>query len=246
LVIVFIFRTNFFHARIIVFTGYSQFSLLVFLLGKYTVCRQRKDPIAMTNRIFRLAEATDAAALLRIYAPYALHTAISFELEPPIEQEFAARIQSYGAALPYLLCEEDGQAVAYAYAAPFHERGAYRFSVETSIYLAEDARGRGLGRALYGCLLELLYAQGYYMANAGITLPNPASVALHEALGFTECGHIQTIGYKLGGWWDVLRMQKPLRPAEDAPLPTTGIRALGADYLREVLEKHADAVRLPK
>jgi phosphinothricin acetyltransferase len=140
--------------------------------------------------------------VLAIYAPIVERTAISFELEPPSLEEIATRI-ARGARWPFLVCEEDGSLLGYAYAVPFRERPAYRFTVESTVYVAEAARRRGVGRALYRALLACLATQGFTRVVAGITLPNAASVALHEAIGFRPCAHLERVGWKLGSWHDV-------------------------------------------
>jgi L-amino acid N-acyltransferase YncA len=190
----------------------------------------------------RLAREDDAPALLEIYRPIVEHTAISFELEPPSADEMARRVREYGAYAPYLVCEADGGAIlGFAYAAPFRPRRAYRFTVETTVYVADAARRRGVARALYAALLESLRAQGFVTAVAGIALPNDASVALHEALGFQRAALLPAVGYKLGawrdvGWWALALRHPPAEPAE----PRTPAAVLD---LRPVLERAARTVR---
>lgn len=147
----------------------------------------------------RPAQAEDAAALLSIYAPYVEETAISFEAEPPSLEEFRARM----GPLPWLVARREGLALGYAYAAKHRERAAYAWSVEVSVYVARDHHRQGIGRALYTELLGVLRELGYCNAYAGITLPNPASVKLHESLGFEPVGVFKRVGYKMGQWRDV-------------------------------------------
>ncbi|MCL1870809.1 MAG: N-acetyltransferase family protein [Promicromonosporaceae bacterium] len=159
--------------------------------------------------------ASDAAACAAVYAPYVTGTATSFEDAPPSAAELAHRIEAYAARHAWLLAEQDGAVLGYAYGSPYRPRPAYRWTTEVSVYLAVDApRRTGLGRALYAALLERLTARGYRTAIAGITLPNDASVGLHRALGFREIGVEQGVGWKLGAWHDVMRLQRPL--ARDA------------------------------
>jgi L-amino acid N-acyltransferase YncA len=166
----------------------------------------------------RLATAADAAAIAEIYAPYVTGSTVSFEAEPPEEAEMAARLASGGALYPWFVCEgEDGAIAGYASASAFRARHAYRFSVETSVYVAQGEHGRGIGRRLYETLLPLLEAQGFSQAIAAVTLPNAASVALHERLGFVRAGTYERVGFKLGQWLSVGLWQRPLAPLRDDP-----------------------------
>lgn len=168
----------------------------------------------------RLAEPADAAALAAIYAPYVTDTAVSFETEPPSDAEMRARIAGSGGLYPWLAaCDESAKVMGYASASAFRTRPAYRFAVETSVYLAADAVGRGIGRQLYEVLLRTLEAQGFTQAIGAISLPNPASVALHEAMGFVHAGTYEQVGWKLGRWHSVGLWQRPLAPLSDDPPP---------------------------
>jgi L-amino acid N-acyltransferase YncA len=168
----------------------------------------------------RPAVAEDAAACAEVYAPYVKDTNISFEVEPPTAEQFGARIADAQAAHEWLVAERDGAVIGYAYAHQFAERAAYGWSCETSIYLAPRMRGQGVGRALYEELLECLGRQGYRRAFAGISLPNDASIGLHQAFGFTEAGCYRRVGWKNGAWCDVAWMQLDLDPGEtDPPRP---------------------------
>ncbi len=179
----------------------------------------------------RLARADDAAQVQAIYAPVVRDTAISFETEPPDVAEVRARIEGTLTRLPWLVRERDGVVLGYAYASPHRERLAYQWSVEVTVYVAAHARGGGAGRGLYRSLLDLLAAQGYVNAYAGITLPNPASVGLHEALGFTPVGVHRETGFKLGAWHDVGWWQRRLRDLPVPPAPPTPLPALPATVL---------------
>lgn len=159
----------------------------------------------------RTATLDDAAAVAAIYAPMVQHTTISFETEPPDEAEMRARIEKTLATLPWLVAEDAARSVCgYAYAGKHRERAAYQWSVDTTVYVREDMRGRGVGRALYGGLLPLLAELGYFQAFAGIALPNAGSVGLHEAMGFEAIGVYRNVGYKHGAWRDVGWWQKSL------------------------------------
>lgn len=173
----------------------------------------------------RPATPADAAALVAIYAPIVRGTAISFELEPPDAAQMAQRIARTLASLPWLVAVDAAGSVAgYAYASPHRERPAYRWSVDVSTYVHPEHRRLGIGRALYGALLADLHRRGYWQAFAGIALPNPASIALHESSGFVHIGTYRNVGFKLGSWHDVGWWQRPLRtPAVDGlPLGEPG------------------------
>ncbi len=162
--------------------------------------------------MIRDATLADAAAIAAVYAPMVTDTIISFEEEPPSAEEIAERI----AASHVWLVAEEGDVVGYAYAAPFHPRAAYRWSVEVSIYLAPEARGRGLGRRLLTPLLERLREMGIVQAFGGTALPNPASERLLESFGFKKVAHWERVGFKFDAWHDVswrqLTLQEPTVP----------------------------------
>lgn len=165
----------------------------------------------------RRAEVSDAAAIRAIYAPFVENTAVTFELEiPPLE--------AYEGALadpvhPWLVYEHDGEVIGYVKASRFHDRPAYAWSVEIAVYLAENARGRGIGKRLVTAMLDELRGQGYANAFAGIALPNPASVGLFESLGFERCALHKNVGFKLGAWHDVGWWQTALGPYPSTPPP---------------------------
>ena len=138
--------------------------------------------------IIRLATANDAEQIQGIYAPNVLYTAIAFELEPPTVDDMRQRIVQTVQHWPWLVCEDHGEALGYAYASEYRTRPAYQWSVEVSVYVHAQVHRSGIGRALYSALFKLLTLQGFYNAYAGITLPNPGSVGLHEALGFRPIG----------------------------------------------------------
>ena len=171
----------------------------------------------------RLATPADAAGVQAIYAPIVRDTAISFEIDPPSVWEMARRIDFTLERLPYLVYEDGGEIGGYVYASRHKERGAYRWSVDVTVYVHEKLRRSGVGRVLYGELFALLRLQGYCRAYAGITLPNAGSVRLHESLGFTPIGVYRSVGHKLGdwhdvGWWELELQALPKRPAEPLPL----------------------------
>jgi phosphinothricin acetyltransferase len=172
----------------------------------------------MSDLLIRAADPVrDAAACAAIYAPHVEGSAVSFEEQAPSAEDLAARIEHYGASHAWLVAEREGRVVGYAYATAYNERPAYRWSTSVSVYIAAECRSRGVGRALYEALFERLRERGFRMACAGITLPNEASVALHESLGFEQVGLNREIGWKHGAWRDVGWWQLELTPADDAP-----------------------------
>jgi phosphinothricin acetyltransferase len=167
----------------------------------------------------RLRDATggDAEACATIYAPYVTGTAVSFELEPPTAADMAGRIASAGDRHAWLVLEDGGRVVGFAYGQPFRERAAYRWACETSVYLEVGRRRTGGGRVLYEALLARLGERGYRRAFAGMTLPNPASEGLHRALGFEPVGVYRKVGWKHGAWHDVAWVQKAIDSDQDPP-----------------------------
>ena len=176
----------------------------------------------------RLAVSDDGASLAEIYAPMVRETVVSFETEPPSAQEMSRRVASLAGRFPFLVWEHDQQVRGYAYAGPHRARAAYGWSVDVSVYLAASARGQGLGRRLYTSLLEITRRQGFCNAYAGVTLPNPASVGLHEAMGFRPVGVYERVGYKQGRWCDVGWWQLRLRDDDAPPPPLLSLDALQA------------------
>ena len=172
------------------------------------------------NARIRLAAASDAEALLAIYAPIVAETVISFELEAPTPEEMQRRITTTLPSYPWLVYAEDRAVLGYVYASKHRERAAYQWSADVSVYVHPRARRGGVGRALYISLFALLRLQGIYNAYAGITLPNAASVALHESLGYTPVGVFHAVGFKFGKWHDVGFWERPLGPLVDAPPET--------------------------
>jgi L-amino acid N-acyltransferase YncA len=159
----------------------------------------------------------DAAACAAIYAPHVETGATSFEERAPTPQQMAARIERVSATHPWLVAEGGGEVLGYAYACQHRERAAYRWAADVSVYVAEGRRGNGLGTSLYEALLARLRRQRFQVACAGITLPNEASVALHERLGFAAVGTSSRIGWKAGSWRDVGWWQLELAPASAEP-----------------------------
>lgn len=172
----------------------------------------------------RMAVPEDAEALLKIYAPYVEKTAVTFEYEVPSVAEFSDRIKRTLKKYPYLAAELDGEVVGYAYAGTFHERAAYDWAVETSIYVREDKKGFGIGRALYSVLEHILLQQNILNVNACIAYParedeylTKDSVRFHEKLGYRMAGRFHQCGYKFGRWYDMVWMEKHLGSHPENP-----------------------------
>ena len=175
----------------------------------------------------RIATEADADAIAAIYAPYVLETPISFEETPPTSGEIAHRLCSTLETYPFLVFAEGDQVLGYAYGSAHPTKPAYRWSVETTVYVARNAHRRGIGRKLYAELLDLLARQGFHSAFAGIVPPNEKSVRLHEALGFSYLATFPEIGFKHGKWHDLGWWHRPLvegAPSGD-PVPFRSLRA---------------------
>ena len=145
----------------------------------------------------------DAEAICGIYNHYVLNTTITFEEEPVSVETMRQRVRDVTHSFPWILADENGIVAGYAYACPWKTRSAYRHTVESGIYLHKDSMGKGVGTLLYGELLRLLREGGFHAVIGGIALPNPASIALHEKLGFVNIGRFKEVGFKFGKWIDV-------------------------------------------
>ena len=172
----------------------------------------------------RLASPEDAAAIRDIYAPYVQTTAVTFDITPPTVEEMRVKIETILTERPFLVAEQDGVVLGYSYAAPFRPRAAYIHAIETSVYIAQDYKGKGLGRRLYTALENILRAQNVYTANACISYVDPAdeyspttSRLFHERMGYTQCAHIPHCGRKFDRWYGIIWMQKELSPIPDDP-----------------------------
>jgi L-amino acid N-acyltransferase YncA len=169
----------------------------------------------------RDASGRDAAPCAEIYAPYVTDSAISFEDEPPSPGEMARRIAAAVRTHAWLVLEDEGRVVGFAYGTPFRARAAYRWACEVSVYLELGRRRTGGGRMLYDALLTRLTERGYRVAMAGMTLPNDASVGLHRAMGFQPVGTYRRIGFKHGAWHDVAWTQRTLAEGDGPPSEPT-------------------------
>lgn len=197
----------------------------------------------MNDKItLRSARPDDAKALLEIYSPYILHTAITFEYVVPSEAEFAARIENTLRSYPYIVAECAGEVIGYAYASRLGERAAYNWSAEVSIYIKNDRRRAGLGRLLYTALEDLLKAQGLVKLAACIARPETEdeyltnnSIRFHEKMGYTDAGTIHFCGHKFGRWYHTIWMEKTINPmtADIAP-----VRVVDEAATRAILDKY--------
>ncbi|HEU5348675.1 MAG TPA: arsinothricin resistance N-acetyltransferase ArsN1 family B [Ktedonobacterales bacterium] len=176
------------------------------------------------SMIIRIARPHDTPAITAIYAPVVKDTGISFEMIPPTEDEIAQRLTKTLAQFPWLVADAGGVVVGYAYASKHRERAAYQWASDVSVYVHKDWRGKGIGVTLYTALFTILRAQGYFNVYAGITLPNPASVALHEAMGMIPVGIYRHVGYKAGAWHDVGWWQGTLQELANNPDPPRALQ----------------------
>ncbi|WP_249012391.1 GNAT family N-acetyltransferase [Conexibacter sp. DBS9H8] len=170
----------------------------------------------------------DAAACVEIYRPFVIDSAVSFDISVPSVAEFTAKIAQLSQTHAFLVADDGGTVAGYAYSGPYRERAAYRWSAEVSVYVHPVYRGRGVGRRLYDALLALMRAQGMRTAIAGVTQPNPASMALHHSCGFRTVGVFERVGYKAGAWRDVaflsLDLAPELDPLASPPEPRAEVR----------------------
>ena len=183
----------------------------------------------------RFASPEDAAALLEIYRPYVEETTVSFETEVPSLAEFRRRIAEIAVRFPYLVAEDASGILGYAYAHPFHERAAFQWFAEVSVYVRRDMRGKGVGRALYSGLLPLLRLQGIQTVCAVITIPNDPSLSFHKAMGFQQNGLLPDAGYKLGIWCSVAYLTRRLVPL-GTPRELVPVTVLDASLIAGILE----------
>jgi len=161
--------------------------------------------------MIRTAVPADLPAILEIYRPYILHTAYTFEYDVPSPEAFEARFCSITEEYPWLVWEENGDILGYAYGSRAFERAAYAWDADISIYLRQDCRGRGIGRQLYAAVEAILAAQGYFVVYALVTSANNASCAFHEAVGYREAARFSDTGWKFGQWHDIIWYEKRLK-----------------------------------
>jgi L-amino acid N-acyltransferase YncA len=198
----------------------------------------------MNDIKIRLAQESDAAALLAVYAPYIQNTSITFEYEVPSVEEFAGRIAKVTEKFPWLVCEIDGKTAGYVYAGLYHSRAAFQWDAELSIYLAPDYHRMGIASALYTCLQNILAKQGYLNLYALITVPNPQSIGFHEKDGFRPICVYRSTGFKLGEWHDMTVLEKQLvAPLPEHPQPCKTFREIDPAFFEAQLQEAEDRIR---
>jgi L-amino acid N-acyltransferase YncA len=192
----------------------------------------------------RFVEPDDAADIVAVYGPYCDGTVISFETAAPTVEQMRERIERIMKQFPWLVCEIDGEIAGYVYACPHRERAAYRWAVDVAVYIAPQHQRRGIGQALYSVLFQILRAQGYFKAYAGVTLPNLGSIGLHEAVGFKPLAVYPGVGYKFGKWLDVGWWQLDLRTQTEKPQEPIPFRsAVQLDSLAETIRAAEKSIK---
>ena len=190
----------------------------------------------------RIATVADTDAILAIYAPYITGSTATFETEIPSREIFRQRVEEILTTYPYLIAEEDGETVGYAYAHRESERAAYDWNVELSVYVRQERHGAGIGRRLYTALLTLLTLQGVQNAYVRIALPNPASEALHARMGFRRLAEHRDTGYKMGEWHTILYMERVLGDHAIPPAPLIPFPQLSPEAVAAVLQRPDETV----
>ena len=182
----------------------------------------------------RIANVNDAQGILQIYTPHVLHDACTFETRVPSTDEFEARISKCLQKFPWIVCEIDNNIAGYVYASMHREREAYQWTCESSVYVHKNFKGKGIGKALYEALFQILEAQSLVNVYAGITLPNEASVRLHEGCGFRLFAEYENIGYKLGKWHKVGWWKLQINNHDPKPTPPLLFPELAPSFLSDV------------
>lgn len=190
----------------------------------------------------RLAAKDDARRILDIYAPYIVNTATSFETGLPSKEDMEIRIANCLQKYPWIVCVIDDTIASYVYASKHREREAYQWSCESSIYVADEFKGKGIGKKLYQLLFQVLKLQGFRNVYAGITLPNEASVKLHGKCGFTHFATYENIGYKLGNWQTVGWWKLQINEYDLNPPPPMNISTLDVQLLENLFQQTAESI----
>lgn len=186
---------------------------------------------------FRQATKKDGEALATIYKHYVDHTAVTFEYIAPTGEEFADRIAHKRKKYPFIVAEENGNPIGYAYASEYRERAAYSWDVETSVYVDKEHQGRGIGPKLYAALEEILKLQNVVNLYACITYPNEHSVAMHESKGYKFVGRFHSAGFKMGEWHDVTWFEKQITFPEE-PMPVIPYPELDGNEVDRILKEN--------
>jgi phosphinothricin acetyltransferase len=196
----------------------------------------------MSTFTFRLAKETDTEAILKIYAPYVKDTSITFEYDVPSAEEFRKRIEHISPEYPYIVCEIDGSVVGYAYAHRHMERAAYQWNAELSVYIDRMLLRGGLGKALYGVLIEILKLQNVRNVYGCVTSPNENSEKLHERFGFKKLGIFHNAGYKCGAWHDVSWFEMSIGKYDNDPKPFMPIKEVDKKMIDKILNRASSAL----
>lgn len=210
----------------------------------YDYSRKHGGIMSVPNKRLKLATPADSGPMLEIYTPYVLKTPVTFEIDVPTPAQFSERILKISATYPWVACEIDGRMAGYAYAAQHHERAAYQWSVNLSVYIEDRYQRKGLGRVLYSTLFDILGHLGYYTGLACITSPNPQSEKFHEAFGFKPVGIYHNVGFKLGEWHDVIWYELPLREPSKNPSRPLDIRSAGTEAINAILQRNAGLITI--
>ena len=197
----------------------------------------------MNKAIIRFARVTDTEEILNIYEPYIKDTVITFEYDIPSREAFKQRILNISSEYPYLVCQIENSLVGYAYAHKHMERAAYQWNAELSIYLERTLLRRGIGKALFASLIEILKLQNIQNLYSIVTSPNPNSEGIHDYFGFTKIGVFHNSGYKFGAWHDVIWYEKGINPHEIEPKSFLPIKEVNQDKISEILAKYAAAIK---
>lgn len=191
----------------------------------------------------RLATLQDAAAICDIYTPYVLTTAVTFDITPPSVEEMSAKIEAILKERPFLVAEEDGEIRGFSYASAFRPRQAYVHAIETSVYIRQEYKAKGLGRRLYAALEDILHLQHVYTANACISYIDPpdeyspaTSRLFHERMGYKQCAHIPNCGRKFDRWYGIIWMQKQLSPLPETPGDFIPLPSLDQTAVQDILK----------
>lgn len=193
----------------------------------------------------RAASLEDLPGMLEIYRPYVEETTITFEYDVPSLEEFRQRYNGIMPALPWLVCQYEGITAGYAYAARYHQRAAYQWNAELSVYIRQDYQGKHIGTALYRSLLRVLTLQGFLYAHALVTLPNQNSIRLHTHMGFRKVCVNEKTGFKLGVWRDVAELCLPLAEIPKVPDPPCPYNALSPETVVPIFREEAAKIAFP-
>lgn len=198
----------------------------------------------MGKNVIRLVNEADAEQILSIYAPYIRDTVITFEYDIPTNDEFRNRIKEISTDYPYIVCLSDEKIVGYAYAHRHKERAAYQWNAELSVYIDESHKRCGIGKTLYGVLIEILKLQNVHNIYGGVTFPNEGSERLHEYFGFKKLGVYHSTGYKCNAWHDVMLFEKTIADYSRNPKPFVSIKEVDIDIIDKILDNYSKMLNL--